>query len=41
MIEFEFIYIVITSIIGISSSSYVIYQSYKNIKDIQKEDKYN
>jgi hypothetical protein len=41
MIEFEFVYILITSIIGISSTSYVFYRSYKNIKDIEKEDKVN
>jgi hypothetical protein len=38
MFDFEFIYIIITSIIGVSSTSYVFYKSYKNIKDINNED---
>jgi hypothetical protein len=39
MFDFEFIYIVISSVIGIACSSYSIYSSYKNIKNIQIEDK--
>lgn len=37
--NFEIIYIVISGLISFSASSYVIYQSYKNIQNIQKEDK--
>jgi hypothetical protein len=37
--NFEIIYIIISGIISFSSTSYVFYRSYQNIKKIESEDK--